>query len=175
MTADIESQTIGEQVKTARIFARRISRKRDIRPLDVDDLMQEGLIGFLRAMRSYQPGAAKMETYAQQRMVGAMFDALDRERCGMRVPSGGFVDIDAAAHVAGDDGRRFIDRIYLQQMTDRLERAEQALPDVQREIIRLIYVNGVSQADVARQMGKSEAWVLKWRKRALNKLRILIN
>lgn len=44
--------------------------------VDVDDLMQNGMIGLLDAIGRYEEGAAQFETYAAQRIRGAMLDAL---------------------------------------------------------------------------------------------------
>ncbi|HLW04121.1 MAG TPA: RNA polymerase sigma factor FliA [Azoarcus sp.] len=44
--------------------------------VDVDDLMQNGMIGLLDAIGRYEEGAAQFETYAAQRVRGAMLDAL---------------------------------------------------------------------------------------------------
>ncbi|MBA4743557.1 MAG: RNA polymerase sigma factor FliA [Azoarcus sp.] len=44
--------------------------------VNVDDLMQNGMIGLLDAVDRYEEGAAQFETYASQRIRGAMLDGL---------------------------------------------------------------------------------------------------
>ncbi|HLA36301.1 MAG TPA: sigma-70 family RNA polymerase sigma factor, partial [Rhodocyclaceae bacterium] len=45
--------------------------------IDVDDLIQNGMIGLLDAMDRYEEGlGAQFETYAVQRVRGAMLDGL---------------------------------------------------------------------------------------------------
>lgn len=44
--------------------------------VNIDDLMQNGMIGLLDAVDRYEDGAAQFETYASQRIRGAMLDGL---------------------------------------------------------------------------------------------------
>jgi RNA polymerase sigma factor (sigma-70 family) len=173
-----ENALIAEKIPMARALARRLMWQWHVVGMDEQDITQEGMIGYLRAMRRHNdnPGTASLNTYAEKRMIGAMMDAItDPMRAQKRIPNHAITDIEEALDVSGEDGRDWVDAMHAQQMLERAYQSFADLPSKQRQAMELIYITGLSQREVARQINVTEGNVSILHSRAVKKLRKLIN
>jgi RNA polymerase sigma factor (sigma-70 family) len=176
-----EAQYITENLGRIKACARKLAWQwGDAAQMDICDFVQEGLIGFIRGLRNYEPGPAStatIETYAGRRMFGAMQDAIKHNLRDKRwAPAGLMIDIDESFDIAGEDGREWIDAMHDQRTLERAYQRFEKLPRKQRQVMKLMYVDGLSQADVARQLNTTNGNVSTLHKTAIETLRkMLIN
>lgn len=175
-----EAQYIAEKIPMARVLARKLMWQWHVVGMDAQDIAQEGLIGYLIAMRRYSASddhAASLETYAGRRMIGAMMDSIrDPARGEKRIPGHALIELEVALDVSGEDGRAWIDAMHAQQTLERAYKRFAKLPRKQKQVMELIYVDGMSQADVSRQLGVTEGNVSIHHSKAITNLRkMLIN
>lgn len=173
-----ESQYIAEKMPIARALARKLMWQWHVVGMDAQDVAQEGLIGYLRAMRRYAGvNGASLETYAGKRMIGAMMDAIIAPaRSAKHIPAHEVDDIDAALDISGEDGRDWIDAMHAQQTLERAYQRFAKLPRRQRQVMELMYVDDMRQLDVATQLGVTEGNVSQLHSKAIKNLRkMLIN
>lgn len=173
-----ESQYIAEKMPMALALARKLMWQWHVVGMDAQDIVQEGMIGYLRAMRRYAGiNGASLETYASKRMIGAMMDAItDPMRADKRIPHRAITDIEDALDVSGEDGRDWIDAMHAQQTLERAYQRFDKLPRKQRQVMELMYVDDMRQLDVANLLGVTEGNVSQLHKKAIENLRkMLIN
>lgn len=175
-----EAQYIAEKMPMARALARKLMWQWHVLGMDAQDVVQEGLIGYLRAMRKYtesEDHTASLDTYASNRMIGAMMDAIIAPaRSAKHIPAHQIDDIELALDVSGEDGRDWVDAIHAKQMLESVCKRFDDLPHKQRQVMELMYVDGMSQVDVARQLGVTEGNVSIHHSNAVTNLRnMLIN
>lgn len=73
-------QVVNACLPRVRRIARQVSARLP-RPVDLEDLYQEGMLGLLDAMEKYQPDMqASFFTYAEYRIRGAILDSVRRDR-----------------------------------------------------------------------------------------------
>lgn len=138
--------------------------------IDYHDIAQEGLIGYLRAARRHieNPGSASLNTYAMKRMIGAMIDsATDPLRGNKRIPHYAVCDMDDALDVSGDDGRKWPDSIAIKQIYAAFD----LLPNQQRDVMQLIYIDGLTARDAGLKLCLTEGRISQIHKSAIKKLR----
>lgn len=168
-----EDALIRAKMPMALSMAAKLAWQWRINWIDYHDIAQEGLIGYLRAARRYieSPGAASLNTYAMKRMIGAMIDSVTdpyrEENKNKRIPSFAICDLDAALDAAGDDGRKWSDGIVIKQLYSAFE----SLPDQQRDVMRLLYVDDLTMLEVGNKVGVTEGRVSQIHKAAIKKLR----
>lgn len=125
--------------------------------VDVEDLVQEGYLGLLRACKEWKPDAGKsFETFAAQRIRNALRDFLVRERIGSeRAPS---VSMDARDdegltlhETVGEDGQQE-EYVGRRERVDAVREAVCTLSASDRALIGMWSEAG-DVPTVARQMG----------------------
>jgi len=152
---------------------------------DHRDLLQEGMVGLVRAAASFDPRLGRFPTYARMRIRGAILDA-------MRAPCfGGVLDVSRTLQrrrkEAGlpmrpqaepifenvPDPRPDVERATLAR--DEVDALLARLPQVERDVIRASFgLENVAPATGARiglALGVSESRVAQIRARALERLR----
>ena len=132
-------------------------------PLEKDDLVQEGMIGLLAALRAYQPkrGAA-FRTFAGTCIENAIQTALRKFSRRKDVPT----DNAGTAVSAEDD-------FLAAESVARLSRAlEQQLSPMENEVLRL-HISGFRYADIATRLNKSPKAVDNALQRIRKKLTLL--
>lgn len=176
MTAkQIEPETLRSALKSARIYAAKLRFKAEGTILNVDDLAQEGMAGFLEAAcRHKESGGASVSTFAASRMQGEMMDAIRRVRTQKRMPSGGVVDLDSINDIAGFDGRELINVLMRKQLLDAAVDCINKLATGQREVIQKIYIDGMNAKEVAAQLNVTEGAISQRHKGAIGRLRKLL-
>lgn len=168
-----EDALIRAKMPMALSMAAKLAWQWRINWIDYHDIAQEGLIGYLRAMRRYaeNPGDASLNTYAMKRMIGAMIDSVTdpyrEENKNKRIPNFAICDLDDALDIAGDDGRKWSDGIAIKQLYS----AFQSLPEQQRDVMRLLYVDDLTMLEAGNKIGVTESRVSQIHKAAIKKLR----
>lgn len=127
-------------------------RTRFARDEDIDDVVQEVYMRLLRARERGEVALPKAFLFAVARNL-----ATDRFRHRAAVQLESFVDSDALSVLEEGDGTPEI--IARNQELEILTNAIQSLPDRCRQIFTLRKVYGLSQAEIAKQMGVSESTV----------------
>lgn len=168
-----EDALIRAKIPIVLSIASKLVWKWNVSWIDYLDIAQEGLIGYLRAARRHteNPGAASLNTYAMRRTIGAMIDSISdpyrSENKNKRIPNFAMCDLDDALDIAGDDGRRWCDSIAIKQIYAAFD----SLPIRQRDVMRFIYVDGLTQIETAKATGRTEGSVSQLHKAAIEKLR----
>lgn len=174
----------GFVIKTARAYAEA--------GVNVDDLIQEGLLEVVVVFRERKKGRRRgvMTHYriksAMRRFVllhaqGGVGRKAPHKR-GEKAPRAAFVSMDATAAErgvdgAGEDGGTLHDVLGLfEEPPDflalrRLPGAIATLPKIERNVIRMRFVDGLRLVDVGKQLGCSIEWARKLEAEALKKLR----
>jgi len=164
----IDEETIlREKMPLAMFLASKLVWQRNVFWIEYQDVAQEGLIGYLEASRRYQPGDASLNTYAMDRCNGAMLDAIRPPRSSIRIDDRSMCCLDDALDVAGEDGRKWSDAIAVKQIYAAFD----LLPDQQRDVMRLIYIDECNMFDAGKALGVTEGRVSQIHKAAIKKLR----
>lgn len=156
-----------EKMPLAMSLASKLVWQRNVFWTEYQDVAQEGLIGYLEASRRYQPGDASLNSYAMSRCNGAMLDAIRPPRSECRMPENMLCELDAAEHVQGSDGSELINALTLK----KIYAAFDLLPDQQRDVMKLIYIDDLTMFQAGAQMGLTEGRVSQIHKKALRILR----
>jgi RNA polymerase sigma-B factor len=153
-----------EHLALVRSIARRFGQDTDQR----DDLVQEGVIGLLKAIRRFDPGRdVPFPAYATTAVTGEIRHHLrDRSSC-VRVPEAAAAEVVPLEHdvatTASDFGRSE-DRVELGQRLSCLGPRE-------REVIYLRFFVDLTQDEIARCVGISQMHVSRLLHRALDAMR----
>lgn len=120
---------------------------------DVDDLVQESLVRVLRAREKGQINSPKAFLFATARNLG-----IGRVRKEIRHATLSLADLDELGVLAeGDD---VSDAVVRSEELEFLTQAIQSLPERCRQIITLRKIYGMSQKDIASELGISENTVV---------------
>lgn len=142
--------------------------------LEQEDLVQEGLIGLLRAVKSYDSTRkASFATFASRcilfRMLGTVHLFLEQKH----LPLSNYLPIDSLQQVAGlSDHSADPLEVYLKQEEEQLRRQKikTLLSGLEQETLTL-YLNGLSYEEMAQQLGCSAKAVDNALQRVRRKLR----
>ena len=147
-----EAALIENLLPSVRITAARIKRLYSGIMLEKDDLIQEALIGLLRATRTYNPGTGNLfRTYAQMVSENAMLDYV--RKCSAALPdSRTMVSLDTSpagfdpdedvtyADIIPDDYSRNPEQIYIRKETiTEVRNALHLIPDRERAYLHYRY------------------------------------
>lgn len=135
----------------------------------LQDLQQFALLGLCDAAQRDAGDTETFEAYAVRRMYGEARDYLYKERrmLGRGITDQIFIDHDADADCADLRDPESI------CATRQIIAAIDALPERERQIIKMIYVDEISYIDAASAVGMSEGGMCKLLARTKNKLREL--
>lgn len=116
---------------------------------DSDDLVQEGMIGLLKAIRDYSPDKnASFKTFADLCISRQIFTAIKASRCKKHIPLNSYISL--YKEIGDNDGNEHY-------FVDELDTGEQS--DPMQEIIRQEEFNDVSKA-LSERLSKFELLVL---------------
>jgi len=140
---------------------------------DTEDLIQEGMIALFNAISGYKDDkGAKFSTYATVCIDARIKAAVTRANRNKNKPLNEYVSIDDEADdtIAGCDFSP--EQIYLrdEDITDMYRRIDEELSPMERKVA-LLYIQGLSYADIAAELGKSEKSINNALTRIKNKLR----
>jgi len=156
-----------EHLGLVRSIARRLGQDADQR----DDLVQEGVIGLLKAIRRFDPGRdVPFPAYATTAVTGEIRHHLrDRSSC-VRAPEAAAAEVvpleDDVPWTATDFGRSE-DRVELGQRLSCLGPRE-------REVVYLRFFADLTQDEIARYVGISQMHVSRLLRRALEQMREVV-
>ena len=135
------------------------------------ELISEGTLGLIEAVDSFDPTlGVKFKTYAYHKIRGKMLDFLRRQRRFFRVPE------EVASLEFPFSTANF--RASQPRDLELISLVQSLLPyrsPVEREIIELVYLEGLSQEETATRLACTPANVSIMRKRAIRRLSELLN
>ncbi|MGN0464094.1 MAG: sigma-70 family RNA polymerase sigma factor [Acutalibacteraceae bacterium] len=145
-----DDRALRELVERYMSFSREKAKGYTSSGLEYDDIVQEGMIGFLSAFHSYDPEkSASFRTYAGVCMDHRIISAINAA-CGKKhIPSSSIVSIDDAeaqsADVAADPEKMF----FLKARTaEILSRIDSDLSDFEKKVFHLFF-SGHSYEEIA--------------------------
>lgn len=149
-------------------IARDIVRKYGAYELS-NDVLQLAYVGLCDAANRYNGNAETFESYAVHRMYGEARDYLYKERrmLGRGITDQVFIDHEADADCT--DLRDPESICAARQIIAYID----ALPERERTIIRMVYLDETSYVETAAAVGMSEGGMYKLLARTKNKLRLL--
>ena len=125
---------------------------------DSEDLIQEGMVGLLHAMRNYDPERqAQFRTYAEVCIRSRLLSAVRAAGRDKHSPLNHYVSLetplfDTAVSIQGDNPEdMLIDR---EVRNERLAALKDQLSSFEAKILRL-YLGGLSYGEIAQQIGRS--------------------
>lgn len=132
---------------------------------DSEDLVQEGMLGLLAAIREYDPGRnVSFRTYAETCIRNRLISAIRAAARDKHTPLNSYVPLDPALFDdSGRDERRTDDRrqddpeallIRREDMQERMNRIYNQLSPLETRILRL-YLNGMSYSEIASECNRS--------------------
>lgn len=133
---------------------------------DSEDLIQEGMVGLLGAIREYDPGkAASFRTYAEICVKNRLFSAVKAAARDKHTPLNHSVSFETP--LFGGTGERFAcgtpgrqgedpEEIFLSReaFRERMRALHGQLSDFEANVLRL-YLNGLSYSEIAAEVNKS--------------------
>lgn len=152
--------------------------------LEVQDLVQAGVIGLIDAVRTFREGKVPFAVHAKLRIRGAILDSVRTERHEAylaprrhgkegTLPKPELTRCEMPAETAAGSDLRAPGRRQL-QMGMRLATAVAELPHRERRLIELLYDHNLTCAEAGRILGLRESWVRELRRRAISRLRNLM-
>lgn len=158
-----ENQLVRNSIWLARYYAHLYQNYAAGTILAHEDLTQEGLIGFLQAIRRHKDGSKSIEGFGRDRIKFAIHDAIDFQRRKSR--------FHLCLEISDD-----LDAGYDHQLIDRYSAAQiisafATLKDQQRDVMRLIYVDDLTMMEAGNKIGVTEGRVSQIHKAAIEKLR----
>lgn len=170
----------------ARTFSRRLPSM-----VELDDLVHDGVIGLISALRRYDPGrGVRFAAYAGHRIKGAMIDGLRArdplsrqvrraQKAGGDAPPwpGGIqiLDLDHAQHVPADEDMSPEHAVLEADLRRRVREGLAALPPRDREVVILRLVQGLPLRVVADRLSLSMTRTAEIQTRGLVRLRRFLN
>ena len=133
---------------------------------DSEDLIQEGMVGLLRAIREYDPDkAASFRTYAEVCVKNRLFSAVKAAARDKHTPLNNSVSFETPLFsgtgerfACGTPGRQAEDpeEIFLSReaFRERMQALHGQLSGFEANILRL-YLNGLSYSEIAAEVNKS--------------------
>ena len=128
---------------------------------DSEDLMQEGMLGLIAAVRQYDPMRdASFKTYAEQCIKNRLYTAIKSAARMKHTPLNEYISIespgfDEARNFASGSARNpeelFILKEHLREITDN---ADSFLSKLEAQVLSL-YLDGQSYDEIAAVLGKS--------------------
>lgn len=151
-------------------------------PIEYDDLVQEGMIGLMKAAEHYEPGRVKFSSFAATVIRNEICMAVRKTYRKSVIPNYAKIPIDAPIHT--DDDMTFADVIadpdsdFTAQPDEAadIETARQmidTLPPLDRRVMELKVYGGYKQEEIGRIVGSSQSYVARIMQRAEKQLRAL--
>ena len=132
------------------------------------ELVQETMSSIWQKAHLYSPNKGAATTWVYTVMRNAAFDMLRKVKCRSEQQlSGDIWPIDAVQEVVTDEKSEFVDHLQSRHLSNKVE----MLPEAQRAVIRGVYYQGLSQEQLAQQLGVSVGTVKSRIRLALEKLK----
>lgn len=182
-----DEAVIDERIESSRTLVHSIAwqiRRKLPAHVDLDDLIGHGQLGLVEAAHRFDESRdVKFTTFAFWRIRGAILDAISRQEWFNQADfdSGVFEQdlIDSEAEGAsverhaGPAARRErtpADVASESEMRGKLREALGHLPPESAALVRMVYVEGHTLAEVARRMGIDRSWAVRLHQRVIEHL-----
>ena len=119
-----------------------------------DDLIQEGMIGLYKAIRTYRPGESAFASYAQVCVNRQMYTAVQASSRKKHEPLNEYISLseDLNLFLLDNPESRMIAQ---ENMEKRHQLIDKQLSSMERQVLKL-YLEGGSYEEIAEEMGRSE-------------------
>ena len=167
-------------------LAMKIHRKIPVKQ-DLEDLIGYGMIGLVEAANKYKPKLGiEFATFAYPRINGAIYDGLSKlswmsrsryrrlmavkekaeskgdieavQSAEAKLESVSLLDSEMAQAIIADDTEDAEQRASRQEQGEVLSHLIEELPDRERRLIKLIYIEGLALQDASERLGISKSW-----------------
>ena len=167
-----DDKSLGELVEKYMSFAREKALGYSNSGLEFDDIVQEGMIGFLSAFHSYDPdNAASFKTYAGVCMDHRIISAINSSAGKKRIPKSALVSLDDTEAECNDTASDPEKMFFLKSQTaEILSKIDSELSDFEKRVFH-IFFSGHSYEETARITGSSLKSVDNAMQRVRKKLR----
>ena len=121
---------------------------------DSEDLIQEGMIGLYKAIRTYRPGESAFASYAQVCVNRQMYTAVQASGRKKHEPLNEYISLseDLNLFLLDNPESRMIAQ---ENMEKRYQLIDKQLSSMERQVLKL-YLEGGSYEEIAEEMGRSE-------------------
>ena len=121
---------------------------------DHEDLIQEGMIGLYKAIRTYRPGESAFASYAQVCVNRQMYTAVQASGRKKHEPLNEYISLseDLNLFLLDNPESRMIAQ---ENMEKRYQLIDKQLSSMERQVLKL-YLEGGSYEEIAEEMGRSE-------------------
>lgn len=119
-----------------------------------DDLIQEGMIGLFKAIRSYEESEGTFFAFAELCITRQMYTAVQASNRKKHEPLNAYIPLDDEPQISAepDPEELFIDQENLENRYDQIHRR---LSDMEKLVLEL-YLEGKSYGQIAAVIGKNE-------------------
>ena len=184
-------------------LAMKLHRKIPVKQ-DLDDLIGYGMIGLVEAANKFDPKRGiEFTTFAYPRINGAIYDGLSKLSWMSRSRYRRLMKVKAKAESEGDDDGAMAadakmkgvslhdsevaeaiaesqddnaeERVARREEGEVLGRLIEGLPDRERRLITLIYIEGLTLQDASERLGISKSWGSRMHAKTLANLAISMN
>ena len=121
---------------------------------EIEDLIQEGMIGLYKAIRTYRPGESAFASYAQVCVNRQMYTAVQASGRKKHEPLNEYISLseDLNLFLLDNPESRMIAQ---ENMEKRYQLIDKQLSSMERQVLKL-YLEGGSYEEIAEEMGRSE-------------------
>jgi RNA polymerase sigma factor for flagellar operon FliA len=145
--------------------------------VEIDDLVAFGFLGLMEAAERFDPArGVQFTTYAYPRIRGAIYNGMAKmtaygrgERPGAD-RAGGDDEIHPVPAFRSVEPSNPVSELSAAESRARLTMLVGQMPDQMRELIRLVYVAGLTIKDAGDQMNLSKSWACRVHARAIEQL-----
>ena len=154
-----EKAGMGGEVEFAALFARYVFLIKarasfyNTPEIEQEDLVQEGTIGFMKAVKGYTPdGGASFRTYAGLCIDRSMISAVKKTLAKKQIPFAARISIDDAEFESSETPETVV--IARDEMRKLFCKLNSVLSDFERTVF-LLYTDGVCYSEIADKLGVS--------------------
>ena len=120
---------------------------------DKDDLLQEGMLGLIYAINSYDETKGSFPSFAELCVLRQILDAVKRDGAGKQKPLSNYVNLDATKDFT--DGSNPLESLLQKEYAAKVARVlNEKLSPLEREVVTM-FSDGYAYEDIMAKLGKS--------------------